>query len=277
MKRPSVLIVEDVKDVHKALPQMLKNEIPECQVFEASNVNEGLNKISRMKYDLVITDLSLPKIDGIGFVLQTQSMPSAFRPRKFILVSTAANADPSKIPSYIGEISYLQKPINESLFCTLVRDLLGIKKADLEAESNLITTAAPDFDVTFVNPFIESTLEVFSVMANTKAKKDKVYLRTTDQVRGDLSAVIPMNSDDYLGSMAITFQEKCILRLVENMLGESYQSLNVDVQDAAGELCNQIMGGAKRILNVIRFNTEAGQFCVECVTQRLEKQKPQSN
>ena len=109
----------------------------------------------------------------------------------------------------------------------------------------------PAIDASFINAFCEATLHVLSTMAQTKAVKESVFLRKGDQISGDISAVIAMNSSTFRGSMAIAFDSVGFLSVASRMLMETCTEINPDVADACGELCNQIFGVSKQKLSVI--------------------------
>ena len=56
------------------------------------------------------------------------------------------------------------------------------------------------------------------------------------------------------GSLAISFSEKCIVKIVNNMLGEELTEINDEVSDAVGELTNMISGDARKRLETDGFN-----------------------
>lgn len=67
MTKKSVLIVEDEQDIQSLYKEFLTDA--GFEVDTASNGEEGLAKISAGKADVVLLDIMMPKIDGIG-VLQ---------------------------------------------------------------------------------------------------------------------------------------------------------------------------------------------------------------
>jgi len=156
-------------------------------------------------------------------------------------------------------------------------------------------------DVNFILPFVESTLEVLKLTASTSATKDSVYVKTGNDPSGDISAIVPINSSKFLGSFAISFEDKCFLEVVSNMLMEEYAEINEENRDAIGEICNQVFGMAKARMNdqlgldiakaiptiiegkdhkikhmidgkclTVKFKTQKGSFTIEAVVQPLE-------
>lgn len=67
MTKKSILIVEDEQDIQSLYKEFLTDA--GFEVDTASNGEEGLAKISADKADIVLLDIMMPKIDGIG-VLQ---------------------------------------------------------------------------------------------------------------------------------------------------------------------------------------------------------------
>ena len=102
-------------------------------------------------------------------------------------------------------------------------------------------------NLTFVNPFIEATVEVLETMASTKAAAGKPYLKNNKVAAGDVSAVIGLTGE-INGTLSVTFTEACILSIVSNMLGEDVEKMNSSVNDAVGETTNMIAGLARRKL-----------------------------
>jgi chemotaxis protein CheX len=111
-------------------------------------------------------------------------------------------------------------------------------------------------NVQFINPFLEATIEVLKTMAMIEPAAGKPYLKKGNQSKGDVSGIIGMTGSAR-GSLALSFSEKSILKIVSNMLGENYQEINDDVRDAVGEITNMISGVARKKLESQGFNISA--------------------
>jgi chemotaxis protein CheX len=111
-------------------------------------------------------------------------------------------------------------------------------------------------DARFVNPFLEGTINVLRTMAFIEPKPGKPYLKEDNTAAGDISGIIGLTGAAR-GSLALSFSESCILRIVSNMLGEEIQNLNGDIQDAVGEITNMISGAARKKLEAQGFNISA--------------------
>lgn len=105
-------------------------------------------------------------------------------------------------------------------------------------------------DVKMINPFINATLNVLATMAFVKAEAGKPYLKNDVVARGDVSGVIGFTGEAN-GTVSVTFNELCILKIVSNMFGEEMKEINNEISDAVGELTNMISGQARKELEEI--------------------------
>ena len=63
--RPWILVVEEDEAVRILLSCIIKKI--DCYVFLAASGEEGLAIFMKVKFDLVITDLTMPQMDGLTF------------------------------------------------------------------------------------------------------------------------------------------------------------------------------------------------------------------
>lgn len=104
-------------------------------------------------------------------------------------------------------------------------------------------------NVDFINPFLQSLINVLSTMANMQLTPGKPKLKTDNLAKGDVSGLIGMVSPQAKGSMSITFEQGLIFEIMQNMLGERPSALDDEVTDLVGELTNMVTGGAKNLLH----------------------------
>ena len=101
-----------------------------------------------------------------------------------------------------------------------------------------------------INPFINATLHVLETMAFVKSEAGKPYLKKDDVAQGDVSGVIGFTGETN-GTVSVTFDDQCILKIVSNMFGEEMTEINHEIADAVGELTNMISGQARKELEEI--------------------------
>ena len=102
-------------------------------------------------------------------------------------------------------------------------------------------------DASLINPFINATMNVLETMAFLKSEAGKPYLKKDVVAKGDVTGIIGLTGVAN-GTIAVTFEENAILKVVSNMFGEEMTSLNHEVSDAVGEITNMISGQARREL-----------------------------
>ncbi len=111
-------------------------------------------------------------------------------------------------------------------------------------------------DVRFINPFLEGTISVLKTMAMMEPRAGKPYLKEGKLAKGDVSAIIGLTGSAR-GSLALSFSEESILKIISNMLGENHREINGEVRDAVGEITNMISGVARKKLEAEGFSIAA--------------------
>lgn len=63
-----IIIVEDEIKIREGMGKLIESLTDHIVLGEASNGEEGLDLILRFKPDLVITDIRMPKMDGLEMI-----------------------------------------------------------------------------------------------------------------------------------------------------------------------------------------------------------------
>jgi CheY-like chemotaxis protein len=105
--RKRVLIVEDDRVVKSSLSRLLENR--DCHIESATSGEEGLSRFQQQPYDLVLTDLKLPDMDGMDMV-QRMRVLAADLP--FIVLTAFGDQADARRAVQMGAVDYLQKPLN---------------------------------------------------------------------------------------------------------------------------------------------------------------------
>lgn len=111
-------------------------------------------------------------------------------------------------------------------------------------------------DVRFINPFLTGTINVLKTMASVDPKPGKPYLKKNSLATGDVSGIIGLTGS-VAGSMALSFSEEAILKIVSNMLGEEITEVNGDITDAVGEITNMVSGASRKELEAVGLTITA--------------------
>ncbi len=124
LERPTVLIVEDNRDVARYISSCLQGEY---QLMHASDGQEGLDLALEHIPDLIISDVMMPKKDGFELCrMVKQEERSSHIP---IVLLTARADMASKIEGLEqGADAYLAKPFNEAELKTRLRKLMELRQ-----------------------------------------------------------------------------------------------------------------------------------------------------
>lgn len=100
------------------------------------------------------------------------------------------------------------------------------------------------YDVRFINPFLHAVVDVLGTMAMVEATPGKPYLNEGRKAVGDVTGLIGITGHAR-GVISLTLDERCILGIVNSMLGEEFSRITPEIADAVGELTNMITGQAR--------------------------------
>lgn len=133
-----VLIVEDEEFIRKGLVHTMDWLKMDCLVVgEAENGEEGYEKILQLKPDLVLTDIRMPKMDGIAMVEKAKKSVRFHS----ILLTSYAEFEYAKKAISLDVSSYLLKPVSEKELEEAVEKVrmdLKAYKVEREEEKNTL-------------------------------------------------------------------------------------------------------------------------------------------
>jgi two-component system cell cycle response regulator DivK len=104
-----ILIVEDNEDSRELVVKVLKNK--GYQTIEAADGEEALEKAAAEKPDLVLLDISIPKIDGYEVAKRLKSNEELKDIPIVALTAHAMKGDREKV-IVAGFEGYISKPVN---------------------------------------------------------------------------------------------------------------------------------------------------------------------
>ena len=116
-----ILIVDDEKDILEFLSYNLKKE--GFSIYTASDGSEGLKKTKKIKPDLIIVDLMMPKMNGIEMCENIRDDKKLSN--VIILFLTARSEDYTQIAALdSGADDFIKKPIKPKLLISKVKSLM---------------------------------------------------------------------------------------------------------------------------------------------------------
>jgi len=129
MESSFILVVDDEEIMRSFLQDVLAGE--GYQVDGAPTGEEAVNKASRKRYDLVITDIKMPGIDGMGVLSQVKELS----PTTEVVVMTGYASLESAVESMkMGAADYITKPFNIDQIRIVVAKTLERRRLKQKAE-----------------------------------------------------------------------------------------------------------------------------------------------
>mgnify|MGYP003859971955 CR=1 FL=1 len=130
--KPSLLVVEDNKELQKFIHEQLK---PDYHVYRADNGQEGLKVLKEKPIDLVISDVMMPVMDGYAFCETIKSdINYSHIP---VIMLTAKNTMQSKITGMeMGADVYIEKPFSIDHLSLQIKNLLHYRDQVRQAFAN---------------------------------------------------------------------------------------------------------------------------------------------
>ncbi len=117
-----LLLIDDSLSVRKFVVRML--ESAGYEVETAVDGEEGLCKASAKNYQVIITDLEMPKLNGYEVIQRLRSRPET-QQTPIIGMSSRASEKHRQMAREIGASSYIVKPVEEGALIQEVERLIG--------------------------------------------------------------------------------------------------------------------------------------------------------
>lgn len=122
--RFNALVVEDSPPMRKMIVFAL-SRIRELSVTEADDGVDALRRIAATKFDIIITDINMPILDGLKLVKRLRA-DEAYKEVPIIIITTEGAEEDRQRALALGANAYITKPIQAPQVIKLVRETLGL-------------------------------------------------------------------------------------------------------------------------------------------------------
>ena len=140
-------------------------------IDEATNGEDALQKLRHTRYDAVLLDMMLTRMDGIGVLRAGKSMGTSPESTPvFLMFARAANQTMIGEALAAGADSFLMKPFDMSSLCEHLRSLL-----EARAKNSTATQASPESNTPDIETQVTKIIHQIGVPAHIKGYQ---YLRT---------------------------------------------------------------------------------------------------
>jgi len=177
-----ILVVEDVKDARDTLQTLLKVAL-RVEVDAATDGSHALTMMGERPYSLIVTDLKMPKIDGMKLIqeIQEKKLPST------VIVTTGHGSVADAVEAMkLGAYDFLIKPPDPQRLILLAKRALRERKLQDEVISlreqvhgrhtflNVLSKSRKMFDVFELISQISDTSSTVLITGETGTGKEQV-------------------------------------------------------------------------------------------------------
>ena len=118
----NILAADDSASMRQMVAYTLSNA--GHQVVSASDGQEALAAARQQKFDLVLTDVNMPLMDGITLTRELRGLPD-YRFVPILMLTTESGTDRKQEGKAAGATGWIVKPFNPEQLVAVVRKVLG--------------------------------------------------------------------------------------------------------------------------------------------------------
>lgn len=104
------------------------SRVKQLKVTEADDGVDGLKKLAANKFDIILTDINMPIMDGLKLVKRVRT-DAVHKDVPIIIITTESAEEDRQRALSLGANAYITKPIQAPQVISKVRELLGIADA----------------------------------------------------------------------------------------------------------------------------------------------------
>jgi chemotaxis protein CheX len=240
-------------------PEILKNYVDiigsrkDLTIVTAKDGLDAYQKARKQKFDLVITDMRMPKIDGAQLILALREQ--RFNAQTPIIVVSGYPEEVRFECAKIPQLSFYSKPFDLNILMAEIDKHLSQKQAQKPAA----------VDVRVINAVIDATVAVlgnFGGCKNIKNSAPRLFTSKDQPPSVNISGAIYVSSVQFRGEIVVSFAEEVFVKIVSHILGETQTKIDSENFDAAGEIANIIFGQAKQKLTDLNIAVSEARFRV---------------
>ena len=128
MQENKILVVEDSPTMRQLISFALRR-LKNIRIIEASDGVDGLKKLSSDTYNLVITDINMPVMDGLKLVSLIRK-DDVHGKIPIIIITTEGGQEDKERAMALGANAYITKPVSAPQILSVVQEYLGLKSGE---------------------------------------------------------------------------------------------------------------------------------------------------
>lgn len=192
MEEFKILYIEDDEDTKEEISLFLK---PKCDsLYVASDGEEGLELFKKHSFDLIISDVSMPKLNGIKMAQAVREIDSSV---PIIFISAYSEVEYLKASLDMRITAYITKPIDLKLLSTKIDEIAIPKRAfmaicyvdqsanivDMEGICNIFSDRKSLLNTSFAS-LVKDKKKFYELFANLKSSesfyREKIVIKNQE-------------------------------------------------------------------------------------------------
>jgi len=123
--KKKILVIDDEELITKSLLRLLSKEGYEVSI--ARNGSEAMEIIKDTTFDLIVSDVRMPELDGIETIMQIRAYlkKSNKKPAPEVLITGYADAGKYEKAMDLKVADYLYKPFDTAEFVRIIKKTIG--------------------------------------------------------------------------------------------------------------------------------------------------------
>ena len=118
----SILIVDDARSMRGLVAMTLKSA--GYEVVEACDGQDAVEKIGQHNINMVISDLNMPRMDGISFIRAVKANPK-YKFLPIVMLTTESEESKKKQGQLAGAKAWIVKPFKPDTVLKVVKKIIG--------------------------------------------------------------------------------------------------------------------------------------------------------
>jgi two-component system nitrogen regulation response regulator NtrX len=161
---PKILIIDDEKSIRKTLREILEYE--KYQVDEAAEGLEGMTLLQKEKYDVILCDIKMPKMDGIEVL---DKITQSHNDIPVVMISGHGTIETAVEAVKKGAFDFIAKPLDLNRLLVTIRNAMD--KSTLVTETKVLKKKVnKTFDMIGQSKAIVQIQEMIERVAPTDAR-----------------------------------------------------------------------------------------------------------
>ena len=265
-----ILYVEDEDGVRRGFAKAISRYAKE--IYEAKNGEEGLSLYKEHLPDIVITDIKMPKMNGIDMSKAIKKI----NPKQSIIVTTAHSESEFLLEAIKLQLSgYILKPVNKKILQAKILEItehIQIKREAQEYKSlmyeianyqnNMLMVYNKDYEIIFANKLyldffavdgIEEFIEKYDCICDMLIKQDDFY------------SFKPHGDEHWTEEIEKLSDDKRIISLLDNrdIMGKSFIVNSKIMQNTKHKICT--------FLEITKINAKKKEYEAKAYIDELTK------